>query len=50
MANVFVSIGSNINRTVNISGCLKALADNFGPLVLSPIYESEAVEIGRAHV
>lgn len=43
MANVFVSIGSNINRTVNISGCLKALADNFGPLVLSPIYESEAV-------
>lgn len=43
MADVFVSIGSNIDRTQNIKGCLKALADNFGSLVLSPIYESEAV-------
>ena len=43
MAQVYVSIGSNIDKKKNISGCLKALAEHFGALVLSPIYESEAV-------
>jgi len=43
MAQVYVSIGSNIDKQKNISGCLKALAEHFGALVLSPIYESEAV-------
>jgi 2-amino-4-hydroxy-6-hydroxymethyldihydropteridine diphosphokinase len=43
MAQVYVSIGSNIDKQKNITGCLKALAEHFGALVLSPIYESEAV-------
>ncbi|MGR6872586.1 2-amino-4-hydroxy-6-hydroxymethyldihydropteridine diphosphokinase [Pseudomonas sp. HK3] len=43
MAQVYVSIGSNIDKHKNISGCLNALAEHFGALVLSPIYESEAV-------
>lgn len=43
MAQVYVSIGSNIDKQKNISGCLQALAEHFGALVLSPIYESEAV-------
>lgn len=43
MAQVYVSIGSNIDKQKNIAGCLQSLADQFGALVLSPIYESEAV-------
>lgn len=43
MAQVYVSIGSNIDKQNNIKGCLSALAEHFGALVLSPIYESEAV-------
>ena len=43
MAEVYVSIGSNINKQKNIAGCLQSLAEQFGGLVLSPIYESEAV-------
>lgn len=43
MAVVYVSIGSNIDRQNNIKGCLQALAQEFGALTLSPIYESEAV-------
>lgn len=43
MAEVFVSIGSNIDRYTNISASLDALADQFGQLKLSQVYESEAV-------
>jgi len=43
MADVYVSIGSNIDKQANIKSCLQELADHFGGLVLSPIYESEAV-------
>lgn len=43
MARVFVSIGSNIDRDRHIRAALDALADHFGPLVISPVYESEAV-------
>jgi len=43
MANVFVSIGSNIERYTNISASLDALAEQFGQLRLSRVYESEAV-------
>ena len=43
MAEVYVSIGSNIDKQKNIAGCLQSLAQQFGGLVLSPIYESEAV-------
>lgn len=43
MAAVYLSIGSNENKEANIKGCLQALADQFGALQLSKIYESEAV-------
>ena len=43
MACVFVSIGSNIDKQKNIKACLQALSDRFSELLLSPIYESEAV-------
>ena len=43
MAVAFLSIGSNINRTQNISAALDQLQANFGPLKLSSVYESEAV-------
>ncbi len=43
MAEVFVSIGSNIDRYRHISAALDALADCFGDLQVSPVYQSEAV-------
>ncbi len=43
MIRVYVSIGSNINRTQHINACLDALHLHFAPLVLSPVYESESV-------
>ncbi len=43
MAVVYVSIGSNIDKERNIKACLQALATHFTEVVLSPIYESEAV-------
>lgn len=43
MRYVFVSIGSNIDRERNISGALRQLQVYYGPLTLSPIYESKAI-------
>lgn len=43
MARVHVGIGSNIDRARNIAAGLAALADAFGPLTVSTVYESEAV-------
>lgn len=43
MAQVFVSIGSNIERDYHITQALDALAAHFGALRLSSVYESEAV-------
>lgn len=40
---VFLSLGSNIDREANIRGGLDALASQFGEVRLSPVYESEAV-------
>ncbi len=40
MEQVFVGMGSNINREVNIQRGLVALGDLFGELLLSNIYES----------
>ncbi|MDR5866570.1 2-amino-4-hydroxy-6-hydroxymethyldihydropteridine diphosphokinase [Halomonas koreensis] len=49
MARVCVSIGSNIERDRHVRACLDALADTFGDLRLSRVYESEPVgfEDGR---
>lgn len=43
MAEVLLSLGSNLNRERYILAALDALADMFGELALSSVYESEAV-------
>ncbi|HEY5716558.1 MAG TPA: 2-amino-4-hydroxy-6-hydroxymethyldihydropteridine diphosphokinase [Psychromonas sp.] len=43
MAQVFVGVGSSINKTENIRSGIASLRAAFGELALSPIYESEAV-------
>ncbi len=43
MAEVYVSIGSNIDREKNITAALNALAALFGELLVSSVYESESV-------
>lgn len=43
MAQIFIGIGSSINRRENIHLGIQALQAEFGPLTCSPIYESEAV-------
>jgi len=43
VAQVYVSVGSNINRYRHISSSLDALNQHFGELLISPVYESEPV-------
>ena len=43
MAEVMLSVGSNIDREKHIRACIKALKESFGELRLSSVYESEAV-------
>lgn len=43
MAQVFIGIGSSINRLENIQSGLASLKKVFGKLTVSAIYESEAV-------
>jgi 2-amino-4-hydroxy-6-hydroxymethyldihydropteridine diphosphokinase len=43
VAQVYVSIGSNIERERNIEGALQALAAAYGDLQQSSVYESAAV-------
>jgi len=40
---VYLSLGSNIEREKNILACLDALAEHFGELIISQVYESESV-------
>lgn len=40
---VYISIGSNIDREHHVKAALDALAQWFGELLISPVYESEAV-------
>ena len=42
MPRVYVSIGSNIDREHHIRGAVRELAAHYGPLTLSPVYESKA--------
>lgn len=39
----WVSVGSNIDRETSIRAGVAALGQVFGPLVVSPVYETEAV-------
>jgi len=43
VSQVYVSIGSNIERRKHISAALRMLVQEFGALVQSPVYESNAV-------
>ncbi len=43
MATIYISLGSNINREQNTRAGINALKQAFGELVLSAVYESEAV-------
>ncbi len=43
MAKIYISIGSNIDAENNIRLAVRALEDHYGKLILSSVYESEAV-------
>ncbi len=43
MAEIYISLGSNINRQYHVEKGLDALAKLFSPLTLSSLFESEAV-------
>lgn len=43
MVQVFLSVGSNIEREKHIAGALDDLQESFGQLALSSVYESESV-------
>lgn len=43
MAQVFLSIGSNINRDKNIADCVRSLQAGYRNFSASSVYESEAV-------
>ena len=42
MALIYLSLGSNVEAQRNIEAALDALADTFGELIISSVYESEA--------
>lgn len=48
MAQVYISIGSNIDRRKNIAAALHALAAEYGELEQSSVYESDAVGFDSA--
>jgi 2-amino-4-hydroxy-6-hydroxymethyldihydropteridine diphosphokinase len=43
VSRVYVGIGSNIERESNIRGAVRELARHYGPLTLSPVYETRAL-------
>lgn len=43
MSNVYLGLGSNINRHHHIAAALDALQEVFGALKISPVYESKSV-------
>jgi 2-amino-4-hydroxy-6-hydroxymethyldihydropteridine diphosphokinase len=43
MPRVWVSVGSNMQRERNIAAAVRELRATFGPLLVSPLYETEAV-------
>lgn len=49
MAQVLLSLGSNIDRYRHLSAALDALQKLFGELLISPVYESEAVGFDGDH-
>ena len=47
--DVFLSLGSNIDRVDNINSCLESLLQEFGDVSCSPVYESEPVGFEGSH-
>jgi 2-amino-4-hydroxy-6-hydroxymethyldihydropteridine diphosphokinase len=43
VAQVFIGMGSSINKLASINAGIAALQEEFGQLQISPLYESEAV-------
>lgn len=43
MALIYLSLGSNVEAQCNIEAAMDALADAFGELIISSVFESEAV-------
>ncbi len=43
MPRVYVGIGSNIEREANIRAAVRGLREQYGDLILSSVYESEAL-------
>ena len=43
MAQVYISIGSNVEQQKNISSCMTVLHEHFGSLQVSAIYENKAI-------
>lgn len=43
MARAYVSIGSNIDAERNVRSAVASLRERYGPLVLSTVYETDAV-------
>ena len=43
MARIYISLGSNIDRERHTRAGVQALRERFGDLILSSVYESEAV-------
>lgn len=43
MAYIYISVGSNIQREHHIRSGVRVMAEHFGALTLSSVYESEAV-------
>lgn len=43
MPRVYLGLGSNIDREKNLRGAVRALEEHFGDVLISPVYESEAV-------
>lgn len=48
MPRVYLSVGSNIEREKNIRAALHDLKNHYGTLLVSPVYESEAVGFSGA--
>ena len=48
MVDVFLSVGSNIDREHNSRSAVQALESRFGKIEVSPVYESEAVGFNGA--
>ena len=42
MPRIHIGIGSNVDRENSIRGAVRELAAHYGPLTLSPVYESKA--------